>query len=83
MNQRRQDFCKKMDRTYIQKSVGLIKHFNFLLQRRQKNNCRVRDAVKTIRQVQFIQLMARVLILALTKSFIYIYNAQPNMILCS
>jgi len=72
MNQRRQDFCKKVDQTYIQKAVGSIKHFNFLLQRRQENNCEERDAVKTTLHMQFIQLMARVLILALTKSYIYI-----------
>lgn len=33
---------------YIQKSVGLIKRFNFLLQRGQENNCEERDAVKII-----------------------------------
>ena len=48
MNERGQDFRKKMDQTYIQKSVGSIKHFNFLLQRRKENNCDERDAVKTI-----------------------------------
>jgi hypothetical protein len=62
-----------MDQTYIQKSVGSMKRFNFLLQRRQENNCEEQDVVRTILQVQFIQLMARVLILALTKSYIYIY----------
>jgi hypothetical protein len=39
MNQRRQDICKKMDRTYIQRSVGSIKHFNFLLQRSWEKHC--------------------------------------------
>lgn len=52
--------------------MGSVKHFNFFLQRRQENNCEERDAVKTILQVQFIQLMTGVLILALTKSFIFI-----------